>query len=108
MPLKLESGANSGWLILSAATNASAWIGPLKIVGSAKIGEKQITRAARAGAVGWNIGDYSNDSVASQLTQELLLAVSGSVRPSRYESTGSESGSDPDSDAYSLSPLEWR
>jgi hypothetical protein len=76
-PLKLAAGANNGWLILSATENASAWVGPLHVVGKAKIGDQEIVRRARAGAVTWNVTDYSNEAVSSQLTHELTLAVSG-------------------------------
>jgi hypothetical protein len=76
-PLTLPAGANSGWLILSAAENASSWFGPLQIVGKGKAGEKELVRHARAGAIAWNVADYSNEAVMSELTCELVLAVSG-------------------------------
>ena len=76
-PLKLASGVNNGWLILSASDNASAWIGALQIVGKAKVGEREIVHHAHAGAITWNVADYSNEAVTSQLTHELVLAVSG-------------------------------
>lgn len=76
-PSKISAGANNGWLILSAREDASAWIGPLQIIGKAKIADKEITRQARAGAIAWNVGDYSNEAVGSQLTHELVLTVSG-------------------------------
>jgi hypothetical protein len=78
LPLRLNAGANNGWLILSAAENASAWTGALQIVGKAKIGDKEIARRARAGAIAWNVADYSNEAVVSELTHELVLTVSGS------------------------------
>ena len=77
-PLKLTAAVNNGWLILTATTNASGWLGPLHIVGKAKIGDKEISRRARAGTVAWNVPDYSNEAVASGLTDELALVVSGS------------------------------
>jgi hypothetical protein len=75
--LKLPAGANNGWLILSATESASAWVGPVHVVGKAKPGDKEISHRARAGAITWDIGDYSNEAVVSQLSQELVLAVSG-------------------------------
>jgi hypothetical protein len=77
-PLKLANGVSSGWLILSSPENASAWTGSLQIVGKAKIGEKEISRTARAGAIAWNVTDYNNEAVMSQLSHELVLAASGS------------------------------
>lgn len=76
-PLKLAAGMNNGWLILSANETASRWVGPLHLVGKAKVGDKEISHRARAGAVAWNVADYSNEAVTSELTHELVLAVSG-------------------------------
>jgi hypothetical protein len=76
-PITLDAGANNGWLIFSATESASAWTGPLQIVGKARIGEKEILRRARSGSITWNVGDYQNERVVSELTHQLVLAVSG-------------------------------
>lgn len=76
-PSKIPAGANNGWMILSASEDAPAWIGALQIVGKAKINDREISRRARAGSIAWNVADYSNEAVASQLNHELVLAVSG-------------------------------
>jgi hypothetical protein len=76
-PLRLAAGANNGWLILSASESASAWTGSLQIVGKGKAGDKEIVHHARAGTIAWNVTDYTNEAVASQLTQDFTLAVSG-------------------------------
>ena len=49
----------------------------MHIIGKAKVADKEITRHACAGAITWNVADYSTEAVASQLTHELVLTVSG-------------------------------
>jgi len=74
---KFVNGANSASLILEAAEDTAAWSGPLRIVGKARVGEKDLAHAARAGAILWNVADYQIEPIQSQLTHELFLTVSG-------------------------------
>ncbi|HEY2953600.1 MAG TPA: hypothetical protein VGK40_13505 [Verrucomicrobiae bacterium] len=74
---RIESGKSSGLLLLSAAENASSWIGPLNIVGKAKAGDIELTRQARGGSMLWNVNDPAADAVQSRVTRDLVLAVVG-------------------------------
>lgn len=72
-PLTIPSGANSAMLILSATEEAASWAGSVRIVGKSK----DLRRVARSAAIGWSVGDYNNERVFGNLTQELMLSVSG-------------------------------
>ena len=77
VPTKISAGKNDALLFLTAGDQAARWIGPIRIVGKAKVGEAEIVREARAAAVSWNVPDFNNEPVTARLAQEFALAVSG-------------------------------
>ncbi len=72
----IEANQNSKLLLLTATDDAENWWGPITIVGKAKVGDSQITRAARAASLAWTVPDYNNEAISSRLTDALFLAVS--------------------------------
>ncbi len=74
---KIETNKTSASIFLTAAENADSWFGPIKVVGKAKVGDKEVARLARSGSVTWNVPDYNNEAVQSRLTHDFFLAVSG-------------------------------
>ena len=74
---KIEKDKSSALLMLTAAENAAGWVGPVKIVGKAKIGEAEVAREARGATVNWTVTDYNIDAIQSRLTRDFVLAVSG-------------------------------
>jgi hypothetical protein len=74
---KIESGKSSGLLFLTAAENAAGWIGPLRILGQAKVGATELVREARGGSLTWNVNDPASDPAQSRVTRDLVLAVAG-------------------------------
>jgi hypothetical protein len=74
---KIEKDKNSAMLLLTASETASSWVGSLKIVGKAKIGQADVAREARGATVNWMVADYNNEAIQSRLSQEFVLAVSG-------------------------------
>jgi hypothetical protein len=64
-------------LLLTAAEKAPQWVGPIRIVGKARIADKDLTRDARSAVVIWNVGNYDEDSVPTRLTRDITIAVSG-------------------------------
>ncbi|PYI80554.1 MAG: hypothetical protein DME26_21365, partial [Verrucomicrobia bacterium] len=68
---------NSTLVLLTADETATDWIGPLRVVGRAKIGEKELVREARGGAVTWTVNDPQTEIVQSRITRDFILAVSG-------------------------------
>ena len=77
MPVKIPAGKNEAMLFLTAGEQAARWIGPIRIVGKAKVGEAEIVREARAAVVSWNVPDFNNEAVTARLAQEFALAVCG-------------------------------
>lgn len=76
-PARIRAGVNDGVIILTSTLDAPAWTGPIRVVGKARIGEQELKRTARGGTIVWNVSDYNNEAVQSELTQELELSVSG-------------------------------
>lgn len=74
---KIEKDKNSALLMLTAVENAAGWVGPIKIVGKAKIREAEVMREARGATVNWTVSDYDADAIRSRLTRDFVLAVSG-------------------------------
>ena len=76
-PTKIIAGKTDGLLLLTAGEAAARWIGPIRIIGKARIGDADVAHEARAGAVLWSVADYNNDPVQARLTRDFMLAVSG-------------------------------
>ena len=76
-PTKILAGKNDGLLLLTASEAAARWIGPIRIIGKAHVGDADIAHEARAGAVRWNVPDFNNEHVQTRLTRDFALAVSG-------------------------------
>src|SRR5438067_957869 len=74
---KIEKDKNSAMLMLTAIENPAGWVGSIKIVGKAKIGETEVAREARGATVNWTVNDYNIDAIQSRLTRDFVLAVSG-------------------------------
>lgn len=73
---KIEKDKTSALLLLTAAENAASWSGELKIVGKARIAEKEVVRLAKGTALNWTVSDYENEAVQSRLSRDFVLAVS--------------------------------
>jgi len=69
-------GTNEAALLLTSCEKPERWAGAIRIVGQAKIGEAEVTREARGGAVRWAVADANVDAVRPRLTRDIALAVS--------------------------------
>lgn len=77
-PVTIGTGMNSAPLVLTAADNAAEWVGPVKVVGKAKVAEAEVAREARFGSNIWETAtNVPNASAPARLTQSLMLAISG-------------------------------
>jgi hypothetical protein len=76
-PAKIEPNKNSALLFLTAADDAADWSGPITVTGKARVGDRELARQARAGAICWTVPDYNSDAVRPRLAREFFLAVSG-------------------------------
>lgn len=74
-PLKMSGHVDQGVLIFTAATNASTWAGPIKITGSAKVGNVKISRLARSTSLVWGMVFADAYRVRSKLDLETVISV---------------------------------
>jgi hypothetical protein len=73
----VEKDKSSAILLITAADTAQGWVGPLKIMGKAKIGNGQVSREARGATLNWDVSDYGVAAIQSRLTRDFILALSG-------------------------------
>ncbi len=67
---KVDSAA----LVFSVSDKADAVVGSLRIVGKAKVADKEVTRVARAGGLLWGVAK-KGDATKSRLLRELAISV---------------------------------
>ncbi|MBI4601271.1 MAG: pre-peptidase C-terminal domain-containing protein [Planctomycetes bacterium] len=72
----IGAGLSSATLVLSAADDAPAWVGAVRIAGTASIGGADVTRAARPASMVWPGAD-NQFGPRSRVAREVVLAVSG-------------------------------
>jgi len=74
-PLKMTGPVDQGVLIFTATTNAASWAGPIRITGTAKIGDVNITRVARSTSLVWGVVFADAFRVRTKLDLETVLSV---------------------------------
>jgi hypothetical protein len=62
-------------LMFTAEENAPAWTGPVKIAGKAKVGEQDVVRYGRPGALVWGTGNRQQEPPTARLARDLVLSV---------------------------------
>jgi hypothetical protein len=72
---RIPAGKNSDFVLFTASENAPAFAGPIKLVGKAKVGEKELVREARGGTLVFPVGNTDNERPESRMTRELVLAI---------------------------------
>ena len=77
-PLTLSGKTDHGILVLSAAADAASWSGDIRIVGTARVGDRQLVREARFASLVWGHIFADSIRVRSRLTQHVPLSVNGS------------------------------
>ena len=76
LPARIAAGANEGVVLITAPEKPERWAGAIRIIGKAKIGDAEVTREARGGAVRWPVVDANLDAVQPRLTRDIGLGVS--------------------------------
>ena len=71
----LGGDVDAGLLVLVAAEDAAAWAGPIKIVGKAKIGDREVVREARYAVVVWGTPNRQQQPAEFRLAARLQLGV---------------------------------
>jgi len=79
-PVELAPDEHQVTLVLSAAADAPAWRGPIRIVGRASAAATQLERTAAFATTVWNKNNR-NDFVEARLLPDLWLAVIEEVAP---------------------------
>jgi len=74
---RIEKDKSFTLLMLTATEDAAGWVGPITIVGKAKIGDAEVARETRGATVNWTVTDYNTEAIQSRLTSDFVLAVSG-------------------------------
>ncbi|MGB8169479.1 MAG: hypothetical protein WCF18_18410, partial [Chthoniobacteraceae bacterium] len=80
LPAKILAGKDDAYLLLTADEKAARWIGAIRVIGKARIGDTDVTQEARGGSVVWTVADFNNDAARARLTRDFVLAV-GSTEP---------------------------
>jgi hypothetical protein len=75
-PTTIAAGANEGVVLLTSCEKPERWAGSIRVIGKAKVGEKELVHEARGGAVCWMVADANIDAVRPRLTRDIALAVS--------------------------------
>src|SRR5439155_26424960 len=71
----LGGTVEDGTLVFLAAETASSWAGPIKIVGKAQIGDREVVREARYGVVVWGTPNKQQQPAEFRLAAALQLGV---------------------------------
>jgi hypothetical protein len=75
-PVKILAGSGDGVLLLTAGEMPEPWVGSIRIIGKAKVGDTELMREARGGSVQWLVADFNTTPVQARLTRDIALAVS--------------------------------
>ncbi len=62
-------------LVISAAEGVGPWSGPIKVVGRAKAGDRELVREARYAVVVWGTQNRQNDPPDFKLTRSMHLGI---------------------------------
>jgi hypothetical protein len=74
-PQSLGGGQRAGALVFSAAADAPAWAGEIKVKGTAVIRGQTVVREARPAGITWPVQPQQNIPTISRLDRALVLAV---------------------------------
>jgi hypothetical protein len=77
VPQTLAGTQRVGSLVLSAAPEAAAWTGEIKILGTATVKGEKVVREARSACIVWPVPPQSNLPTVSRLDRNLVFAVRG-------------------------------
>lgn len=72
---KIPAGQSSDFILLTAAEDAPDFAGPVRLIGKAKIGDKERVREVRGGTMIFPVGNVDTERPESRLTREFALAI---------------------------------
>jgi hypothetical protein len=74
-PQWVGAGQRAGALVFSAAADAAAWTGEIKVKGTAVVNGQPLVREARPGGIIWPVQPQQNIPTISRLDRALVLSV---------------------------------
>jgi hypothetical protein len=74
-PQRLPGNLRQAALVLTAAADAPAWTGEIKVKGTATINGQRVEHEARSGTILWPVQPQQNIPTLSRLERQLFLAV---------------------------------
>jgi hypothetical protein len=77
---RIPAGQNSDVILVTAAEEAPAFAGPIKLIGKAKVGEQEVVREARSGTMVFSVGNTDSERPDARLARDLTLAISDKER----------------------------
>jgi hypothetical protein len=72
---RIPSGQNTDYILLTAAEDAPAYAGPIRLVGKAKVGDQEVVSEARGATLVFAVGNTDNERPQARLARELTLAI---------------------------------
>jgi hypothetical protein len=72
---KIEAGKSFTFILLTASEDAPPFAGALRLVGKAKVGDKELVREARGGTMVFPVGNTDNERPESRVAREFALAI---------------------------------
>ena len=86
VPTRIAEGKTDGILLLTAGDKPAKSCVAIRVIGKAKVGDKELQREASGGSVVWSVADFNIDAVPSRLTADFCIAVNGAeAAPIRIE-----------------------
>lgn len=72
---RIDSGKNTDFILLTAARNAPAFAGPVRLVGKARVGDRELVREIRGGTMMFPVGSTDNERPESRVAREFTVAI---------------------------------
>jgi hypothetical protein len=72
-PVTIRAGKTAAQLVIRSDENAAAWVGSVRVVGEAQVGEAHVRKAATPASLVWDTTTANYDR--ARLNQQLVIAV---------------------------------
>ena len=73
---RIEAGKDSDYFLLSAREDAPAYAGPVRLVGTARVGDKDLVSDVRQGTLVFPVGNVESERPEARVAREFGLAIS--------------------------------
>lgn len=80
-PVRVAAGANEATLLFTGVEKPERWAGSIRVIGKAKVGDQDVVREARGGAVRWPVADANTDAIRTRLTRDIAVGIATEAAP---------------------------